>query len=95
MNGIQERGMLQTNVNHLLPIGMIHMRVQHLLAMGQDHPSAAPRDMIEWSSQCLNDFPIHLLCTRDIAWGEVRQAGILMVMDVNQAYSSVQFQGVR
>ena len=95
MNGIQEGGMPQTNVNHLLPVGMIHMGVQHLLAMCQDHPSAAPRDMIEWSPQCLNDFPIHLLCTRDIAWGEARQAGILVVMDVNQAYSSVQFQGVR
>ena len=87
--------MSQTNVNQLLPIGMVHMSIQYLLVMSQDHPSGALRDVIEESPQCLNDLPIHLLCARNIAWGEARQAGILVAMDVKDAYSSAQFQRVR
>ena len=74
---------------------MVHMSMQHLLAMSQGHPSDAPRDVIEGSPQCLNDLPIYLLCIRDIAWGEARQAGILVAMYVKEVYSSVEFQGVR
>ena len=70
---------------------MVHMSIQHLLAMSQVHPSDAPRDVIERSPQSLNDLPIYLLCIRDIAWGEARQAGILVFMDVKEAYSSAEF----
>ena len=70
---------------------MVHMSIQHILAMSQGHPSDAPRDVIEGSPQSLNDLPIYLVCTRDIAWGEARQAGILVSMDVKEAYSSAEF----
>ena len=59
--------------------------------MSQGHPLDAPRDVIEGSPQCLNDLPIYLLCTRDIAWVDARQAGILVAMDVKEAYSSAEF----
>ena len=84
-----------TNSNHLLPVGVVHVCIQNLLVMCQGHASDAPRDVVEGCPQCLNDLPINLFGTRNVAWRKAGQAGVLESMDVEEPYACPELQRVR
>ena len=92
-HGLQING--PTNSYHLLPIGMVHMCIQNLLAMCQGHPLDALGDVVEGCPQCLNDLPINLFGSRNVAWRKPGQAGVLMSMDVEEPYACAELQRVR
>ena len=71
------------------------MSIQYLLAMRQGHSSDAPRDIVQWRPQCFDDFPINLFSPWYVARREAGQTGILMSMDVEEAYTSTELQRVR
>ena len=92
-HGLQING--PTNSDHLLPIGMVHMCIQNLLVMCQGHPPDALGDVVEGCPQCLNDLPINLFGSRNVAWRKPGQAGVLMSMDVEEPYACAELQRVR
>lgn len=92
---MDDASMSLTYSNHLLPIGMVHVCIQNLLAMCQGHAPDTPRYVIEGCPQCLYDFTINLLCSRNVAWGKAGQAGILVPMNVKESYASAELQSVR
>ena len=71
------------------------MCIQNLLVMCQGHPPDAPGDVVEGCPQCLNDLPINLFGSRNVAWRKPGQAGVLMSMDVEEPYACAELQRVR
>ncbi len=58
---------LQTNLDHLLPVRMVHVCIKDLLTVSKCYSLQALRDVVKWSTLCFYNFSVDLLFSENEA----------------------------